>query len=47
MVKVNKVKIEITKLNYQRNAKTFCNTVLMLRTACKVGDVEKWLITMF
>ena len=40
MVKVNKVKIEITKLNYQRNAKTFCNTVLMLRTACKVGDVE-------
>lgn len=33
MAKVNKVKIEITKLNYQRNAKTFCNTVLMLRTA--------------
>lgn len=40
MAKVNKVKIEITKLNYQRNAKTFCNTVLMLRTAYKVGDVE-------
>lgn len=40
MVKVNKVKIEITKLNYQRNAKTFCNTVLML-------EMLKWLITMF
>lgn len=40
MGKVNKVKIKITKLNYGRNAKTFCNTVLMLRTACKVGDTE-------
>nr|DAD66601.1 MAG TPA: hypothetical protein [Myoviridae sp. ctPuP5] len=40
MEKVNKVKIKITKLNYGRNAKTFCNTVLMLRTACKVGDTE-------
>lgn len=40
MVKDNKVTIEITKLNYGRNAKTFCNTVLMLRTACKVGDTE-------
>lgn len=43
MGKINKVKIwtEIfTKLNYGRNAKTFCNTVLMLRTAFKVGDTE-------
>lgn len=40
MAKDNKVTIEITKLNYGRNAKTFCNTVLMLRTACKVETVN-------
>lgn len=40
MAKKNTVTVKITKLEYGRNAKLFCNTVLMLRTACKVGDVE-------
>lgn len=40
MAKKNTVTVKITKLEYGRNAKLFFNTVLMLRTACKVGDVE-------
>lgn len=40
MAKKNTVTVKITKLEYGRNAKLFCNTVLMLRFAFKVGDVE-------
>lgn len=40
MAKKNTVTVKITKLEYGRNAKLFCNTVLMLRFAFKVCDVE-------
>lgn len=41
MARTNKVKIQITRMkDMGRNHEYFCNNVLLLRTARKVGDIE-------